>query len=111
MARTWLALGKLVVGNLDTIIKVSRPLLTHGSLPSASRVLNRQIEELQGASELHGAQIAQIASDLKEILALLDQAAVEASAERLRARVTSAFAIGVAVVALLLAVVAVFLHR
>lgn len=107
---TWLTVGKLLVGNLDTIINVSRPLLTRKG-PDTSALMRQQIEELQGASVLHGEQIAEIASDLKEILALFDRAEAEAAAERLRARVVSTFAIGVAVVALLLSVVAIFLHR
>lgn len=106
---TWLTVGKLIVGNLDTIIGVSKPLFTGKS--EASGLLRRQIEELQAASVLHGEQIAEIASDLKEIVTLMDRAEAEAAAERLRARVVSTFAIGVAVVALLLSVVALFLHR
>ena len=106
----WLGIGKLIVGNLDTIINVSKPLFTRKG-PDTSALIRRQIEELQGASVLHGEQIAELASDLKEILALLDRAEAEAAAERLRARVVSTFAIGVAIVALLLSVVAIFLHR
>ena len=106
----WLSVGKLLIGNLDTIINVSKPLFTRRG-PETSALLRQQIEELQGASLLHGDQIAEIASDLKEILALLDRAEAEAAAERLRARVVSTFAIGVAIVALLLSVVAIFLHR
>lgn len=107
---TWLTVGKLLVGNLDTIINVSRPLFTRKG-PDTSALMRQQIEELQGASVLHGEQIAEIASDLKEILAMFDRAEAEAEAERLRAKVVSTFAIGVAVVALLLSVVAIFLHR
>jgi len=106
----WLGVGKLIIGNLDTIINVSKPLFTRKG-PDTSALIRRQIEELQGASVLHGEQIAELASDLKEILALLDRAEAEAAAERLRARVVSTFAIGVAIVALLLSVVAIFLHR
>ena len=107
---TWLTVGKLVVGNLDTIINVSRPLFTRKG-PDTSALMRQQIEELQAASVLHGEQIAEIASDLKELLTLLERAEAEAAAERLRAKVVSTFAIGVAVVALLLSVVAIFLHR
>jgi len=106
----WLGVGKLIIGNLDTIINVSKPLLTRKG-PETSMLVRRQIEELQEASLLHGSQIAEIAGDLKEILALFDRAEAEAAAERLRARVVSTFAIGVAIVALLLSVVAIFLHR
>lgn len=105
----WLGVGKLIIGNLDTIVNVSKPLFTRKG--EGSFLLRQQIEELQGASVLHGEQIAQIAGDLKEILAVFDRAEAEAAAERLRARVVSTFAIGVAVVALLLSVVAIFLHR
>ncbi len=106
----WLTVGKLIVGNLDTIISVSKPLFTRKG-PDTSALMRQQIEELQSASLLHGEQIAEIASDLKELLGLLDRAEAEAAAERLRARVVSTFAIGVAIVALLLGVVAIFLHR
>ena len=107
---TWLTVGKLIAGNLDTIINVSKPLLTRKG-PDTSALVRQQIEELQAASLLHGEQIAEIAADLKELVTLLDRAEAEAAAERLRARVVSTFAIGVAVVALLLSVVAIFLHR
>ena len=52
MAVPWLAVGKLVLSNLDTIIGVVKPGFTRkkvDGLPSQTDLLNQQIAELQAA--------------------------------------------------------------
>jgi len=53
MALPWLTVGKLVLGNLDTIISVVKPAFTKKkveALPSQTDLLNQQIVELQAAA-------------------------------------------------------------
>jgi hypothetical protein len=81
----WLVVGKLVLGNLDTIIGVVKPAFTRKkveALPSQTDLLNQQIAELQAAASNNAEQIKQLAAQLKEVVAALAQAAMDASAQR-----------------------------
>lgn len=85
MALPWLAVGQLVLTNLDTIIGVVRPAFTRKKvegLPSQTDLLNQQIVELQAAASSNADQIRQLAAQLKEVVAALEQAARSAQSER-----------------------------
>ncbi len=104
MALPWLAVGKLVLGNLDTIIGVVKPAFTRkkvDALPSQTDLLNQQIAELQAAASNNAEQIKQLAAQVKEVVAALAQAATEAAAQRAAAKRWSYVAVTMSVVAVL----------
>jgi chromosome segregation ATPase len=87
MAVPWIAVGQLVLNNLDTILGVVKPAFTRKrveTLPSQTELLNQQIAELQAAASNNADQIRQLAAQLKEVVAALEQAASSAQAERRR---------------------------
>jgi methyl-accepting chemotaxis protein len=87
MALPWLAVGQLVLTNLDTIIGVVKPAFTRKKVegvPSQTELLNQQIAELQAAASSNADQIRQLAAQLKEVVAALEQAARSAQSERQR---------------------------
>jgi len=89
MALPWLAVGKLVLSNLDTVIGVVKPAFTRkegDAVPSQADLLNRQISELQEASSSNAEQIKELAAQLKQIVTALEQAAVKVAAERAATR-------------------------
>jgi len=89
MAVTWLAAGKLVLANLDTIVGVAKPLFTRKkleSLPSQTDLINQLISELQAASSSNTEQIKELAAQLKQVVTALNQAELNAAAEREKAR-------------------------
>lgn len=109
MPVTWLTVGKLIVGNLDTIIGVSKPLFTRAkvaSLSQQSELMTQQIAELQAASGQHAEQIHELAAQMKELVSALEQAAGETAIERARTRVWAVMAMTTSVIALLLAIAA-----
>jgi uncharacterized membrane-anchored protein YhcB (DUF1043 family) len=100
----WLTVGRLVLGNLDTIMNVVRPAFTRQKLDeSADRnaLLNQQIAELQAAAASNAEQVKQLAAQLKEVVAALAQSAAEVTAERAARRRMVQVAISMAGVALL----------
>jgi hypothetical protein len=108
MAVPWLTVGKLVLGNLDNIIRVVRPAFTRSKVDTPSTqadLLNQQIAELQAASSNNAEQIAQLATQLKEFIASAAQAAEEAAAQRGAAVRLSRIAIAMSVVAVVIAVI------
>jgi uncharacterized membrane-anchored protein YhcB (DUF1043 family) len=105
----WLTVGKLVLGNLDTIMNVVRPAFTRKKLDEAAdrtALLNQQIAELQTAAASNAEQVKQLAEQLKEVVAALAQSASEVSAERAARRRVANLALGLAGVALLCSMVA-----
>ena len=73
--------------NLDTIIGVVKPAFTRKKVegvPSQTELLNQQISELQAAASSNADQIRQLAAQLKEVVAALEQAARSAQSERQR---------------------------
>lgn len=85
MALPWLAVGKLVLANLDTIIGVVKPAFTRKkveTLPTQTDLLNQQISELQAAASGNAEQIKQLAAQMKEVIAAFEQAAKSAASER-----------------------------
>jgi predicted RecB family endonuclease len=114
MPVSWFSVGKLVIGNLDTIIGVSKPFFTRRKIESLSHqaeLVTQQIAELQAASAEQAEQIGAIAADLKTLVTALEQGAVETAAERARMRVWAFLTIVASIVAVLLAMAALFGRR
>jgi predicted HAD superfamily Cof-like phosphohydrolase len=106
MALPWLAVGKLVLGNLDTIIDVVKPVFTRKKIeaaPNQTELLNQQISELQAASSNNAEQIKELAAQLKQMVTALDQAALNVAAERKKTRILSIIAVTVSVIAIITA--------
>jgi uncharacterized membrane-anchored protein YhcB (DUF1043 family) len=85
MAVPWLAVGNLVLNNLDKIIGVVKPGFTRKKVDVASAqfdLLNQQIAELQSAASTNAEQIKDLAAQVKEVVEALAQAAANAAAER-----------------------------
>jgi len=111
MVLPWLAAGKLVLANLDTIIGVVKPAFTRkkvDAIPNQSDLLNQQIAELQAASSSNVEQIRDLAAQLKQVVTALDQAALNAAAERERPRKLCLVAITLSVIAIIAAIVSGF---
>lgn len=107
MPLPWLAVGKLVLSNLDTIIGVVKPVFTRkdaAAAPNQAEVLNQQIAELQAAASANAERIGQLAAQLKEVVAGLQQAADSAAAEHARSRNLSWIGIAMGAAALVIAV-------
>lgn len=108
MAVTWLAAGKLVLANLDTIVGVAKPLFTRNnveSLPSQTDLINQLISELQAASASNTEQIKELAAQLKQVVTALNQAELNAAAEREKARRLVIAAISISILSLMVAIV------
>jgi hypothetical protein len=108
MALPWLAVGNLVLGNLDRIIAVVRPPLTQKKIDALDKqtdLLNQQIGELQAASAANGEQTRLLAEQLKDVVAALERAGTDAIAERATLRRISYAALILALLALALSVV------
>jgi hypothetical protein len=89
MAVPWLAVGSLVLGNLDKIMSVVKPGFTRRKVDVASAqfdLLNQQIAELQTAASTNAEQITQLAAQVKEVVEALAQAAANAATERAAVR-------------------------
>ena len=85
MAVPWLVVGNLVLNNLDKIIAVVKPAFTRKkieTLGSQTDLLNQQIAELQAASAANTEQIRDLATQLKDVVAGLEQAGTAAARER-----------------------------
>ena len=107
MALPWLAVGKLVLNNLDTIMGVVKPAFTRkrvDTLAMQTDLLNQQIAELQAAASNNAEQIRQLAAQVKELVEALAQSATEAAAQRVAARRWSFVAVALSGVAVLLSV-------
>ena|SRR5690349_7035916 len=85
MAVPWLAVGQLVLGNLDKIIGFVNPGFTRRKVEVASAqfdLINQQIAELQTAASIESEQTRNLAAQLKEVVEALANAAANAQAER-----------------------------
>ena len=85
MAVPWLAVGNLVLNNLDKIIGVVNPGFTRRKVDVASAqfdLLNQQIAELQSAASIEAEQTRNLAAQVREVVAALANAAANAQAER-----------------------------
>lgn len=105
----WLTVGKLVLGNLDTILGVVRPAFTRKKLEEAAdrtALLDQQIAELQAAAASNAEQVAQLAGQLKEVVAALAQSAAEVQADRLARRRMMQVSVAMSGLALVASIVA-----
>jgi len=112
MAVPWLAVGSLVLGNLDKIMAVVKPAFTRKKIDAVDAqtdLLNQQIAELQAAAAANAEQIRALAAQLKDVVSALDEVGTSAAAERARIRRVSYAACGVGVVSLGVAVAALLL--
>lgn len=105
----WLAVGSLVLGNLDKIMAVVKPGFTRGKIEKVDTqtdLLNQQISELQAASAANAEQIRALAAQLKDVVAALEQAGIDAAAERAATRRLATIALALGAAALALAIMA-----
>jgi uncharacterized protein YukE len=105
MAVPWLAVGNLVLNNLDKIIGVVRPGFTRKKVEVASAqfdLLNQQITELQSAASTNAEQIRNLAAQVKEVVEALAQAGAAAAEQRAAARRWSVIAVALSAVAVLI---------
>jgi uncharacterized protein YlxW (UPF0749 family) len=104
----WLAVGSLVLGNLDKIMSVMRPAFTRRSDSAANQaeLLNQQISELQAAAAANAEQIRVLAAQLKDVVAALEQAGLAAAEERAATRRLAAVALLVGIAGLVTGIVA-----
>jgi nitrate/nitrite-specific signal transduction histidine kinase len=113
MAVPWLVVGRLVLNNLDTIIGVVKPAFTRkkaDTLPTQTDLLNQQIAELQTAASSNAEQIATLAAQVRELVVALEQATADALVQRVATRRFALAALGVSVVATLLAITSFVVH-
>jgi uncharacterized protein YlxW (UPF0749 family) len=111
MAMPWLVVGKLILNNLDSIIGVVRPAFTRkkaDTVTAETELLNQQIAELQTAASNNAEQIKELAAQLKELVASLEQGATEAATDRAAIRRLAYVAIAVSAVAIVTVGVMVF---
>ena len=102
----WLAVGSLVLGNLDKILAVVKPAFTRKKIDAVDAqtdLLNQQIAELQAAAAANAEQIRALAAQLKDVVAALEQVGTAAAAERAVTRRISYVACALGLGALLLA--------
>ena len=107
MAVPWLAVGNLVLGNLDKIIGFVNPGFTRRKVEVASAqfdLLNQQIAELQTAASIESEQTRNLAAQVKEVVEALASAAANAAAERALMRRLVTIAIVVSLISAGLAV-------
>jgi hypothetical protein len=105
----WIAVGGLVLSNLDKIMAVVKPAFTRKpievppnqpDLARQSELLNRQIAELQAAASAQAEQIRNLAAQVKEVVAALEQYSAAAAAHRTLTRRLSYAALGISILAL-----------
>lgn len=108
MAVPWLVVGNLVLSNLDKIMSVVRPGFTRNRIETLAQtdLLNQQIAELQAAAAGNSEQVRQLAAELKQVVAALEQAGVEATEQRVVIRRLAVTAFAVALFSLGLATAA-----
>jgi hypothetical protein len=105
----WLAVGSLVLGNLDKIMAVVKPGFTRSRIDAVDQqadLLNQQIAELQAAAAANSEQIGALAAQLKDVVSALEQAGLAAAAERAVTRRLAVLALAVGVAGLTVAVIA-----
>jgi uncharacterized coiled-coil protein SlyX len=104
----WLAVGSLVLTNLEKIMAVVKPGFTRRNseaVDNQTELLNQQIAELQAAAAANAEQIRLLASQLKDVVAALEQAGLAAAAERAATRRLAAIALAVGAAGLAIGVV------
>jgi hypothetical protein len=106
MPTPWIAIGNLVLRNLDAILGVVTPAFTRKRADQASHqaeLLSQQIAELQAASSSNTERIKELAEQLKQVVTTLEQAALEVAAERQRTRLLCLTAIALSAISIVAA--------
>lgn len=109
MVNPWLAVGKFALENINTIIEVVTPVFTRKmveALPSQTDLLNQQISELQAAASRNADQVKQLAEQLKEVVAGLNQAALNAAIEREKVQKWCFVSLAILIVSIIAAIAA-----
>jgi hypothetical protein len=110
----WIVVGGMVLSNLDKIMAVVKPAFTRKPIEAPEsqadmlnqrNLLNQQIAELQTATLANAEQIRNLAAQLKDVVAALDQYAAAAAAHRIHTRRLSYAALGLSAGALMVAAV------
>jgi hypothetical protein len=111
MGVPWLAVGSLVLGNLDKIMAVVRPGFTrrNAAATGTTDLLDQQITELQTAAAANAEQVRALAAQLKDVVSALEQAGVAAAEERAATRRLALLALVLGTVGCALGVVALVL--
>ncbi|MFC5473663.1 hypothetical protein [Paraherbaspirillum soli] len=107
----WLPVAKAILPYVSDIIAVAVPVFTRrkgASEESKIQILQQQVIELQGASLQNISDIKALAEQLKTALPLLEQEVLTVDAKLRRANVLCGVAVGVAVLALAVASIALF---
>ena len=107
MAAAWLKIGSFVLSNLDAIINVVMPVFTRknvDAIPNQAELLNQQISELQGVSLSNSELIKELAAQLKQVVAALDEATVAASAERAKTQNLFRLSVCLSVISIIVAI-------
>ena len=102
---------KLIANNLDTIVNTARPFLTRrkeAAGPDATDLVQQQIAELQTAVSGNANQIHELAEQLRNTIAALEEGARMAEERALQSRRMNLAALILAAGALLLALIALF---
>jgi hypothetical protein len=113
MALPWIAVAQLVLTNLDTIIGVVKPAFTRRkveALPNQTDLLNQQISELQAAASSNADQIRQLAAQIKEVVAALEQAAMNAQSERQKFRRLTLVAVTISLISIVAVIVVIIMR-
>ena len=104
MATPWIQIGNLVLRNLDTILGVVAPAFTRkkaAQISEQAEVMATQIAELQAAVSSNADQVKQLAEQLKQVVKALEEAALEAAADRERTRTLCLLAVGMSLLAII----------
>ena len=103
MPTPWLAIGNLVLKNLDAILGVVTPAFTRKKADQAfqqTELVSQQIAELQAASSGNTERIKELAGQLKQVVTTLEQAALEVAAERRKTRLLCVAAIALSFISI-----------
>ena len=93
---------KAVLPHVGTIVDAARPVFTRKKSEAADVQL-QQIAELQAAASQNAENLKELAQQLQNTVAALEQSATLAESRLRRATVSSAIAVSISVAALLLA--------
>lgn len=108
----WLAIVKAVLPHAGTIVNLATPVFTNlknkGEAAQHPVVLERQIEELQGAALQNAEHIKELAEQVHSTAKALEQAMLAAEEKVKRAYTYCAISIGMALLSSCLALFALF---
>ncbi len=107
----WFGAIKAILPHIGTIVSAAAPVFTKRKPEAADQAtLQQQISELQNAAGHNTALIKELAEQLRDALAVLQQAAAAREQELTRLRRISWTALGLSIAALVAAAVSVLLR-